>query len=440
MTSVIAMSRPSRATRAAGRVAFVFGGFGGGGIERSMLALSKALLAQGLSVDLVVGGAEGELIGEVPEQATVIEAQPSALWRVRLAALAADRATLGLLMTHKLRPLKPLRRLRRLPALVRYLENARPDAVLAAEAHHNLMMIWARHLARVDCRIVLSEHIHASSHAPRFNPWAHHHLLPLLRRAYLKADAIVAVSDGLADDLATHGQIPRDWIARVYNPVVGSDLLLKAMQPLDHPWFATGAPPVIMGAGRLHPQKDFATLIRALAAIRSRRPVRLVILGAHTDAEYAVGLQDLATDLGVAQDVEMPGFAGNPFAFMSRAAVFVLSSRYEGLGNVLIEALACGTPVVSMDCPSGPAEVLDNGRFGPLVPVGDVAALARAIEHVLDHPPAAQSLRTRARLFTVERAVDHYLRLLFPTQESSGWQEVARRVGPVRRSAPRRAT
>jgi len=407
------MSRPSQAMRAVRRVAFVFGGFGGGGIERSMLALSKALLAQGLAVDLVVGGAEGELTGEIPRQATLVEAKPSSLWRARLAAMAADRATLGLLMTHKLRPLKPLRRLRRLPALVRYLESARPDAVLAAEAHHNLMIVWARHLAGLDCRIVLSEHIHASSHDPRFNPWVHHHLLPLLRRAYLRANAIVAVSDGVADDLAAHGQIPRDRITRVYNPVVGTDLLLRARQPLDHPWFATGGPPVILGAGRLHPQKDFGTLIRALAALRSRRPVRLVILGARTDAEYAIALQALAAELGVAHDVDMPGFVHNPFAFMSRAAVFVLSSRYEGLGNVLIEALACGTPVVSTACPSGPAEVLDNGRFGPLVPVGDERAMAAAIAATLERPKAAAMLQARAQMFSVDRAVDRYIDLMF---------------------------
>ena len=414
------MSPPSQTTRPGRRVALVFASFSGGGIERSMLKLSRALLAQGLAVDLVVGEAEGELTAEVPQQATVVEAEPSSLWRVRFAALAADRATLGLLMTRKLRPLKPLRRLRRLPTLVRYLEGARPDAVLAAEAHHNLMMVWARHVARVDCRIVLSEHVQASRHESRFNPWASDDLLPLLRRAYLKADAIVAVSDGLADDLAACSEIPRNRITRVYNPVVEPDLLLGARQPLDHPWFATGAPPVILGAGRLHPQKDFATLIRAFAALHARRPVRLVILGTRTDTEYAAALQALATELGVAQDVEMPGFARNPFPFMSRAAVFVLSSRYEGLGNVLIEALACGTPVVSTDCPSGPAEVLDNGQFGPLVPVGDDAALACAIEHVLDDPPAAQSLRARARLFTVERAAERYRRLLFPAENGVG--------------------
>jgi glycosyltransferase involved in cell wall biosynthesis len=397
-------------------VALVFASFSGGGIERSMLQLSRGFLAQGLAVDLVVGEAKGELSEEVPKGAVVTETEPSPLWRVRLAALAADRAALGLLMTRNLRPLKPLRRLRRLPALVRYLKSARPDAVLAAEAHHNLMMVWARHLAGLDCRIVLSEHVQASLHESRFNPWASPDLLPLLRRAYLKADAIVAVSDGLADDLAARAELPRNRITRVYNPVVGPELLLNAEQQIDHPWFATGAPPVILGAGRLHPQKDFATLVRALAELRSRRPARLVILGARTDPEYALTLQALATELGVAHDVEMPGFAHNPFAFMSRAAVFVLSSRYEGLGNVLIEALACGTPVVSTACPSGPAEVLDNGRFGPLVPVGDVAALARAIEDVLDDPPAAERLRARAGLFTVERAVDHYLRLLFPAE------------------------
>jgi glycosyltransferase involved in cell wall biosynthesis len=313
----------------------------------------------------------------------------------------------------------------------RYLHDALPNAVLAAEPHYNAMAVWARCLSRLDCRIVLGEHIQPS-HASVANPWADRHVLPLLRAAYLTADAIVTASIGMADDLATHAGIPRDRITTVYNPVVAPDLLVKARQALDHPWFAIGAPPVILGAGRLHPQagrlhpqKDFATLIRALAALRSRRPVRLVILGARTDPEYALVPQTLAVELGVAPDVDMPGFAPNPFAFMSRAAVFVLSSRYEGLGNVLIEALACGTPVVSTDCPSGPAEVLDNGRFGPLVPVGDAAALARAIEGVLDNPPAAQSLRARAELFTVERAAIGGC--FFQPRMGSGWKVPSRK-------------
>jgi glycosyltransferase involved in cell wall biosynthesis len=422
------MSAPREATRAARRVALVFASFSGGGIERSMLELSRALVAQGVAVDLVVGEAKGELIGEIPAQVTVVEAEPAPFWRVRLAALAADRATLGLLLTRKLRPLKPLRRLRRLPALVRYLETARPDAVLAAEAHHNLMMVWARDLAGLDCRVVLSEHNQASCHDPRFNGWAHPDLLPLLRRAYLKADAIVAVSEGLADDLAAHAGIPRNRITTVYNPVVGPELAQKARQPLDHPWFEAGEPPVILSAGRLHPQKDFATLIRAFARVHARRPARLMIIGAPaaTDPGHAAGLQALATELGVADHVDMPGFAGNPFAYMSRAAVFVLSSRYEGLGNVLIEALACGTPVVSTDCPSGPREILEDGLAGRLVPVGDDAALARAIEDTLDQPPPPERLRARARLFTVERAAARYAELLFGADPSAMTDEASR--------------
>jgi glycosyltransferase involved in cell wall biosynthesis len=342
-----------------------------------------------------------------------VELSKTPVWRTAAQGLVAEPGAWRLLLGLEVRRLKQL--WRRLPALVDYLNDARPTAILAAEPHYNAMAVWARRLSRLDCRIVLSEHIQASSHATVAGLWADRHVLPLLRKAYLTADAVVTASIGVADNLATHAGIPRDRITTVYNAVVAPDLLVKAQEPVDHPWFAAGEPPVVLGVGRLHPQKDFVTLIRALAALRSRRPVRLVILGAGTDSEYAVALKTVATELGVAHAVEMSGFAHNPFAFMNRAAVFVLSSRYEGLGNVLIEALACGTPVVSTDCPSGPAEILDNGRFGPLVPIGDVDALARAIEWVLDHPPAAESLRARAELFSVERSADGYLKLLLAT-------------------------
>jgi glycosyltransferase involved in cell wall biosynthesis len=262
--------------------------------------------------------------------------------------------------------------------------------------------------------VVISEHIQISLRATFAGAWGEQRLHDLLRAAYLKANAIVAVSDGVADDLATHAGIPRDRITTVYNPVVGPDLLIKAQEPLGHPWFAPGEPPVILAAGRLHPQKDFPTLIRVFAQLRAQRPARLVILGtgAPAESEYAAGLNALAAELGVAHDVDMPGYTYNPFAYMSRAAVFVLSSRYEGLGNVLIEALACGTPVVSTDCPSGPREILDHGRFGPLVPVGDVDAMAGAIGKTLDDPPSAEALRARAQQFTVERAATRYMELL----------------------------
>jgi glycosyltransferase involved in cell wall biosynthesis len=190
-----------------------------------------------------------------------------------------------------------------------------------------------------------------------------------------------------------------------------------ARHHLDHDWFTSDGPPIILGVGNLKPQKDFATLIRAFARVRAERPARLVILGdargPDKDASYVAALKGLPAQLGIEEDVSFAGFAENPYAYMSRAAVFVLSSAWEGFGNVLAEALACGCPVVSTDCPSGPAEILEHGRYGPLVPVGDDAALAAAICRVLDAPLSRGELTGRAALFTVERAVDQYIQLMF---------------------------
>src|SRR5262249_41735385 len=140
---------------------------------------------------------------------------------------------------------------------------------------------------------------------------------------------------------------------------------------LAHPWFAAGSSPVILGIGRLHAQKDFPTLLKAFARVRAKQHARLVILGEAKEAEYRTALTTLAAQLSIADDVRFPGFVDNPFAYLARAAVFVLSSAWESFGNVVAEALACGCPVVSTDCPSGPTKILEKGKYGPLVPVGD---------------------------------------------------------------------
>jgi glycosyltransferase involved in cell wall biosynthesis len=412
------------------RVAFVLHGFSGGGMERSMLRLAEAFLERGLAVDFVVGQAKGELLEGVPAAARIIELAKRPVLRARGHGLVADPGAWRLLLRPKsmMGMLKPL--VRRLPPLVAYLSASRPDAILAAEPRYNVIAVWGRRLSGLRSRVVISERIQVSHHAGFGGPWGEPGLGDLLRRAYLGADAIVAVSDGVADDLATHAGIPRGRITTVYNPVVGPDLIAKAQKRPDHPWFVPGEPPVILAAGRLDPQKDFATLIRAFAQIRHRRPARLMILGAANPANLACAeeLRALPGTLGVEPDVALPGFIDNPFAFMAHAAVFALSSLYEGLPGVLIQALACGCPVVSTDCPSGPAEVLDGGRFGPLVPVGDIAALARAIERVLDHPPPAELLRARAALFSVERSAERHLELLFrASQASPAADQVARR-------------
>ncbi|NLO89188.1 MAG: glycosyltransferase, partial [Clostridia bacterium] len=189
--------------------------------------------------------------------------------------------------------------------------------------------------------------------------------------------AVVAVSQGVADDLVKTTGLMRELIKVIYNPIVTPELLEKAKESIGHPWFKPGQPPVILSAGRLTAAKDFPTLIHAFARVRAERLARLMILG---EGEERPNLESLVRELGLESDVSMPEFVENPYAYMARAAVFVLSSAWEGFGNVLVEAMAVGTPVVSTDCPSGPAEILEGGKWGKLVPVGDVEKLAKALK------------------------------------------------------------
>ena len=203
--------------------------------------------------------------------------------------------------------------------------------------------------------------------------------------------------------------IPAGSITTIHNPVVMPDIRTRAVMPAEHPWLSDGGPAVVLAAGRLSREKDFPTLIRGFALLAARRPCRLVILG---EGEQRAALDQLATSLRVADRVSLPGWVENPFAFMSRASLFVLSSIYEGLPSVLVEAMACGCPCISTDCPAGPAEILEDGRLGPLVPIGDAGALADAMERVLERPPDPRGLRERAEDFSGEASVAAYEALI----------------------------
>jgi glycosyltransferase involved in cell wall biosynthesis len=268
----------------------------------------------------------------------------------------------------------------------------------------NLVAIWAKRLSRTSTRVVvsirstLSERLRGERDlrvrliARLFGPAYRHH-----------ADAVVAVSHGVADDFSAMTGLPRARISVIYNPVVSDELWAKAREPLNHPSFASGGPPIVLAAGRLDPAKDFPTLIRAFARVRDVRPGRLVILGEGSERPR---LEALIADLRLTGAVTLLGFVLNPYPYMGAADLFVLSSRREGLPNSLIEAMALGTPVISTDCPSGPREILENGKWGGLVPVGDVDALATAMIHALDRPGVDPS--PRGLEFTVERAVRQY--------------------------------
>ena len=359
------------------KLAIFLPALGGGGAERVMLKVAQGMVGRGYSVDLVLTQVAGPYLAEVPHS-------------VRLVDLKASRV------------------LSSLPSLVRYLRRERPDTLLSG-LYANVMALWARSLARVPTRVVVSEH-NTLSLAVRQATDLRVRLAPqLIKRFYRRADGIIAVSAGVADDLSRVTGIPRHLIQVIFNPIITPDLRVKSQAPLDHPWFNPGEPPVILAAGRLTAQKDFPTLIKAFALIQEGRKARLLILG---EGKERPAIEALVKQLGLEEDVSLPGFVVNPYPYMVRAPVFVLSSRWEGLPTVLVEAMFCGALIISTDCPSGPREILRDGLYGQLVPVGDPVKMAKAIENGLagkmPHPP-----EECWKPFELDRVTDQYINILF---------------------------
>jgi glycosyltransferase involved in cell wall biosynthesis len=299
-----------------------------------------------------------------------------------------------------------------LPALARYLRRRRPAALLAAKDRAGRVAVLARRLAGTDTRIVMRLGTNLSTAMADKSALARWLRYQPIRRLYPMVDRIVAVSEGVAQDTATIARLPPERICVIRNPVITPELPALAAENCGHPWFQPGQPPVIVGAGRFQRQKDFPTLIRAFALVCTKRPCRLVILG---DGGAKSKLTALVSELGLTDDVDLPGFQSNPYPFLSRADLFALSSAWEGSPNVLTEAMALGTPVVSTDCPSGPRELLDGGKFGPLVPVGDVEALARAMTETLDHHLPPETLTAAVVEYSQEKSARNYLDVLSVT-------------------------
>jgi glycosyltransferase involved in cell wall biosynthesis len=297
-----------------------------------------------------------------------------------------------------------------LPKLINYLRQERPHVAISCIHHMNIVALWSKFLARVPTKLIVTVHnnlsdtiMYSGNVKNRFLPWFVHFF-------YAGADKIVAVSQGVADDLAKIAHLPRNSIQVIYNPVVTSDLLQRITNdPIEHEWFMPGSVPVIISVGRLAIQKDFPTLIQAFAIVRQQLPCRLMIVGEGSDRQR---LEALVKQLELETDVSLPGFVEHPFAYMAKAKVFVLSSKWEGLGNVIIEAMAAGTTIVATDCQSGPSEILENGKYGYLVPVDDVQALAEAILISLQKPFVPELLKHRAMDFSLEKGLHSYLRLI----------------------------
>jgi glycosyltransferase involved in cell wall biosynthesis len=351
---------------------------GAGGVERMVANLVGELVRLGVPVELVLMRARGAHLKAIPAQVKV----------VRLGSRHSFTSILK---------------------LARYLRFQRPKALLAAKDRAGQAALIARRLSGVDVPVSIRLGTHLSASLAGKSVLARGSRYLPMRLLYGAADRVIAVSEGVAADTARITRLPPDRIVVVRNPAVTSKMLASGRQEPSHPWFGPGHPPVVLGAGRLTRQKDFPTLLQAFAQLRGRQTCRLIILG---EGHERRSLEQLAHRLGVAGDVSLPGFVENPYAYMARSALFVLSSAWEGSPNVLTEALALGIPVVSTDCPSGPREILQSGLYGRLVAVGDAAGLAEAMAQTLQDPPSAEFLRLAARPYAVESSALAYLQAL----------------------------
>ncbi len=350
----------------------------GGGVERVFVQLANDFAALGVSVDLALAAAKGPYLREVDPVVRVVDLKSSGVSRS-------------------------------LPGLARHLRTERPDVILSGLDHANVTSVVARSLTANGTRCIISSRsvpTMLKREAGIARAWP---VLQLARIAYRFADAVIANSEGVADDLSRYFLIPRNRIRVIYNPLSLESIERLSAEPPGHPSVTPG-PPVIMSMGRLSGLKDFPTLLRAFSLVRCHRPCRLVILGEGPDRGR---LEALAGELGMQGEVLLPGFIDNPFAWLRRAAVFVSSSLSEGCPNALMQALACGTPVVSTDCVGGSREIVEGGKWGKLVAVGDATAMAEAIEATLDadrHP----DVRRRAADFAHEKIARQYLQVLLP--------------------------
>lgn len=293
-----------------------------------------------------------------------------------------------------------------LPRLVRYLRRTRPDAMASVLDHANIVALWARRIAGQPSRLVVVEQNNLTEAAGHGKSRRDRLMPRLVNRYYPWADLVAGVSEGVAADLAALApSIPSDLITVIHNPIVTPEIADAAAVELDHDWFGREVP-VFVAAGRLRPQKDFPMLISAFAKLTTETEARLVILGEGPDR---TALQNQIDALALSDSVELHGHNPNPYAFFANAKAFVLSSRWEGLPTVLIEAMACGAPVIATDCPSGPREILRAGEYGALIPVGDEDAMIDAMRTALDGNLKAPPAESWAP-YTIETVVDEYLK------------------------------
>lgn len=366
------------ASRKEARVCLFICSFGSGGVERMLVNLARGMDVQGVAVDLILNRADSPYLKGLPASVQIHEIQQSG---------ARERTQW----------------------LADYLQRIRPDALLSAKSNDDRIALDARRISGAKIPVYLRPGTNFSQRkkAQRLRPLRNWLEYRELKRLFDEADGVIAVSQGVGDDIAQLFGVPTGKIFVIPNPTVTPELHQLAEQPVEHPWLKQKRVPVILGIGRFSKAKDYPTLLRAFAMLRQHQSCKLILLG---DGRKRDHLLELAKSLDIAEDVDLPGFDPNPYAYLHRADLFVLSSQREGSPNALTEALALGIPAVSTDCNSGPAEILQRGKYGPLVPVGDSRALAEAMRQTLADPPAPEFLRQAVEAYRYDLSACRYLR------------------------------
>jgi len=371
-----------------GKLAVFLPNLDGGGAERTMLNLAEGMVNRGFNVDLVLGQADGSYVKSVSKSLRVVD-----LGRGKV--------------------VNRFKTVRRLPALVRYLRKEKPKVLLSALTEANVVALCARFLARYPDRVIVNEQNTLSQTSGKDSIGIQKWYPFFARLTYRYADCVIGVSQGVVDDLTQNIGISDTNTRVLYNPGITPKVRENAEQPVDHPWFGANQPPVILSVGRLHVQKDYGTLLEAFKLIREKQTARLIILG---DGDERQKLEKQIQEMGIADDVSLPGFVDNPHAYMSNADVYVLSSRWEGLPTVLVEALYCGATLVATDCPSGPKEILQNGELGCLVQMQNPESIANGIQQALDGT-APRVKPDSWRLYDLDTIIEQYIDLLFTDQQ-----------------------
>ncbi|PGO26567.1 glycosyl transferase [Bacillus cereus] len=359
------------------RVAFFLSSLDGGGVERMTLNLSQELSDRGYDVDLIVCNLKGDYVKEIPPSLNVYNL----------------KVNKGIFSIFK---------------LIKYLKSRKPEVFISAKDYLNIIAIISKMLSGIKTNLIVSTRVNISTQLSHGFTWKLKIISLLTKYFYPYANKVVAVSEGVKTDLIQLTGLNSKDIKVIYNPVITKGLEEKLAEEVYHPWFDSTNIPVIVTVARLHPQKDLQTLLKAMAIIKKTKDVRLIVVG---DGPERNQLELFIRELNLENNVDLVGFKANPYPYLKQSSLFVLSSLYEGFGNVLVEALFAGIPIVSTDCPSGPSEILNNGEFGTLVPIGNADELARAMIKQLDQENNMKSLQSRAYEFTVQRALEKYMSL-----------------------------